>query len=171
MTTSITERKIKSDGSVREYACELLHSEPNLVVVRYRVKGAATALALPITLPPGSTSDGYFWRHQHYNLYRFTAPDGTVLGHRFDAVTDVRFAPGLVEYRDLALDWWALPDGTLIEEDRDEFEGLVVAGVLSRSDIVATHDAARHVYARYRHIIDGVSAMERRILAGPNIPM
>jgi hypothetical protein len=160
----VIERKIKSDGSVREYACELLHAEPNLVVARYRVQGGATASSLPIALPPGSTSDGYFWRRQHYNLYRFTGPDGAVLGHRFDAVIDVRFAPGLVEYRDLVLDWWALPGGTLIEEDRDEFEDQIAAGNLSPTDVAAAEDASRRIFSRYRHIIDGVAAFERLIL-------
>ena len=161
--TTVIERKIKLDGTVREYVCELLHTEQNLVVVRYQVRGGAGASALPVMLPPGSTSDGYFWRNKPYNLYRFTGPDGAIVGHRFDAVTAVRFAAGLVEYRDLAVDWWALPDGTLLEEDRDELDALIAAGALSAADIAATREATRHVFSRYRHIIDGAATLERRI--------
>ena len=161
--TAITERKIKPDGSVREYACLLLHAEPNLVVIRYAVTGGSAGFAVPLVLPPGSTSDGYFWRNKHYNLYRFRGPGGEVLGHRLDAVTDVRFAPGLVEYRDLAVDWWVLADGTLIEEDRDELDSLAASGALRPADIAAANDASRQVYSRYRHIIDGAEGVEARI--------
>ncbi len=161
--TAIIERKIQADGTVREYACTLLHAELNLVVIRYTVVGGSTGFVTPLALPPGSTSDGYFWRNKHYNLYRFRGPSGEVLGHRFDAVTDVRVAPGLVEYRDLAVDWWVLADGTLIEEDRDELDALAATGVLSRTDIAAANDASRQVFSRYRHIIDGAAALEGRI--------
>jgi predicted RNA-binding protein associated with RNAse of E/G family len=77
-------------------------------------------------------------------------------------VTDVRVTDDGVEYRDLLLDWWVLGDGTLTEEDRDEFEAAIADGSISGADISKAEEAARQVYSRYRHIIDEVEELERR---------
>jgi predicted RNA-binding protein associated with RNAse of E/G family len=108
-------------------------------------------------------SHGWFWVRKPYNLYRMRQPDGTLLAHRFDAVADVRLSAATIEYRDLVLDWWVMPDGTLIEEDRDELDALVAAGKLPATDVAAAEVAARAIFSRYRHIIDGVAAAERKL--------
>jgi predicted RNA-binding protein associated with RNAse of E/G family len=77
-------------------------------------------------------------------------------------VTDVRVTDDGVEYRDLLLDWWVLGDGTLTEEDRDEFDTAIADGSISGADIARAEDAARQIYSRYRHIIDEVEELERR---------
>lgn len=117
---------------------------------------------IPIEVPPGTVSHGYFWTRRPYNVYRFRSPGGQLLGHRFDAVADVTFAEDEVRYRDLVLDWWSLADGALIEEDRDELDGLVAAGTFSAEDQAAALSAARQVFSRYRHIIDEVEALEAK---------
>ncbi len=159
---TIIERKMKPGGDVREYTCELLSADAALVVVRYVLVRGSAGFQVPAVFPPGSVSDGYFWLNKSYNMYRFRDPDGAPLAHRFDAVTDVRHGEGVIEYRDLALDWWALADGELIEEDREEFDELVASGALSARDAAKAADAARQVFSRYRHIIDGVAAIEAR---------
>jgi hypothetical protein len=160
---AITERKQKPDGSWREYACELLHLEPGLAVVEFRMERGGVIFDTPIVVPPGSVSHGWFWARKPYNLYRMRRPDGTLLAHRFDAVADVRLSAATVEYRDLVLDWWVTADGTLIEEDRDELDALAAAGKLPATDVAAAGVAARAIFSRYRHIIDGVAAQERRL--------
>lgn len=159
----VIERKHKPDGTVREYTCRLVHESPALVVIRYDMPADGGGFVTPFALGPGSWSFGYFWARRPFNLYRMRDAQNQLLGHRFDAVTGVRFAPGEVSYRDLALDWWVLADDTLIEEDRDEFDALVAAGQLSASDAAAANDAARHIYSRYRHIIDDVAILEHRL--------
>ena len=67
-----------------------------------------------------------------------------------------------VDYRDLVLDWWAFPDDSLIEEDRDELEAAIEVGTISAADARLAEDAAYQVFSRYRHIIDEVVALERR---------
>lgn len=160
------ERKVKPDGSVREYRCTLVRAEAGMVVVEFLMARGGAIAGTPIEVPPGSISHGYFWRRRPYSVYRMRRADGEVFAHRFDAVTGVRFEPAAVTYRDLALDWWALPDGTIIEEDRDEFEAFVHAGVLSPSDARRALDAAQQVYSRYRHIINELAAFERKVEAG-----
>lgn len=159
----VIERKLKPGGEVREYRCELVHAAEGLMVVRFDMAAGGDAFQPPFPIPRGSWSLGFFWKRRTFNLYRMRGPGGAVLGHRMDALTDVRFGAGEVAYRDLALDWWVLPDETLIEEDRDEFDELVAAGVLSDGDAQAVAEASRQIYSRYRHIIDDAAALERRL--------
>jgi hypothetical protein len=156
------ERKRKHDGSVHDYGTQLVYRDRRVVIVRFEMKNGGGPPRLPFVAPPGSVSYGFFWPRRPFNLYRMLGPGGDVLGHRFDAVADVRVDGEGVDYRDLVLDWWALPDGTLTEEDRDEFDVARAAGLLSAKDIARAEDAARQVYSRYRHIIDEAEALQRR---------
>ncbi|MCC7364361.1 MAG: DUF402 domain-containing protein [Dehalococcoidia bacterium] len=159
----IIERKTKPDGSERTYPCELVHLAPTFAVIRFHMQIGGTIFGTPIAIPPNSVSDGWFWRNRPYNLYRMRGPDGAILAHRFDAVTDVRLSPDEVAYRDLVLDWWVAADDTLIEEDRDELEELIGAGALTIADAERAEEAARLVFSRYRHIIDDVAKVERQL--------
>jgi predicted RNA-binding protein associated with RNAse of E/G family len=159
----IIERKQKPDGTIREYRCTLLHLDAALAVVEFVMEKGGVIHGTPIEVPPGSVSRGYFWKRRPYNLYRMHRADGTLIGHRFDAVAGVRLSPDVIFYRDLVLDWWVTPDDTLIEEDRDEFDAMVAAGTLAPGDIERAEDAARTIFSRYRHIIDDVVLLERRL--------
>ncbi len=159
----IVERKHKPDGSVREYACELVARRPGLTVVRFLMPDGGDIFGAPISVPPGSVSFGWFWARRPYNLYRMFGPDDRLLCHRFDAVAEVRLLEGAVEYRDLILDWWVLPDDTILEEDRDELDLLAASGVLSPADVEAANRAALEVLSRYRHIIEDVANLEAKL--------
>lgn len=156
------ERKHKPDGSWREYACTLLHREPGLVIIRFLMEKGGAIHGTPIEVPPGSVSHGFFWKRRPYNLYRMRRADGALIAHRFDAVTDVQIGDAGVSYRDLVLDWWTLPDGTIFEEDREELDQLCASGGVSARDQLIADDAARQVWSRYRHIIDDAARLERR---------
>ncbi|MCC6386019.1 MAG: DUF402 domain-containing protein [Dehalococcoidia bacterium] len=161
----VIERKRKPDGSWREYACTLALRAPGLVVVRFPLPAGAGAFATPVPVPAGSFSDGYFWERRPYTLYRLRGPDGAPIAHRFDAATEVRLAPGTVEYRDLVLDWWVLPSGEIVEEDREELEALTAAGAIGPAERAAITAAERAILGRYRHIIDEAARIERRLPA------
>ncbi len=157
------ERKQKPDGSWREYKCTLLHRERGLVIIRFLMEKGGAIHGTPIDVPPGSVSHGYFWKRRPYNLYRMRRADGSVIAHRFDAVTDVEIGDEGVSYRDLILDWWTLPDGTIFEEDRDELEQLLAGGLLDAGDLAIAEEAARQVWSRFRHIIDDAVKLERKL--------
>ncbi len=163
----IVERKFKPDGSVREYACELVARAPGLLVVRFRLEEGGAAFATPIDVPPDSLSYGWFWARRPYNLYRMFRADGSLIAHRFDAVADVKLREDAVEYRDLVLDWWVMPDDTIVEEDRDELDALAAQGAVSANDVRAANAAAYQVLSRYRHIIDDVAVLERKMRVIP----
>lgn len=156
------ERKQKPDGSWREYGCTLLYRDAGLVIVRFLMEKGGAIHGAPIEVPPGSVSHGYFWKRRPYNLYRMRRADGSLIAHRFDAVTDVQIGAGGVSYRDLILDWWSLPDGTIFEEDRGELEQLQASGELLPGDLAIAEEAARQVWSRYRHIIDEAVILERK---------
>lgn len=149
--TTFVERKVKADGRVKEYRCSLLALTPWLAVARFPLPLGGAPYGTPIAIPPGSSSDGYFWRRRPYVVYRFRGPDGTLLGHRIDAVADVRLRADAVEYRDLCLDWWLDGRGRLVAaEDRDEFDRALAAGLLSARDVVLTTRAERVALAPRR---------------------
>jgi hypothetical protein len=159
----ITEHKVKVDGTMREYRCELVYRNGGLMIVAFRMgQGGSQASGIPVTITPGSISYGYFWKGKTYSLYRMKRPDGSIIAHRFDAVTGVQFGNHSVTYCDLVLDWWVLPDDSLIEEDRDELDELLANGLLSLRELHLAETAAGEVTSRYRHIIDGLPALERK---------
>lgn len=157
------ERKQKPDGAWREYQCTLSHLSANLVIIRFVMEQGGAIFGTPIEVPPGSISHGYFWKRRAYNLYRMKRLDGSLIAHRFDAVADVVIGDAEVSYRDLVLDWWVHPDGAITEEDRQELDQLRAEGRLAAGDLAAISRAEREVWSRYRHIIDDVAALERRL--------
>jgi len=158
------ERKRKLDGSVREYETELVHRDGRVAIVRFVMTRGGGPPRPPVEVQPGSVSFGYFWARRPYNLYRMIDPEGKLIVHRFDAVADVKITAEGVDYRDLILDWWAFPDDTLIEEDRDELEGAIESGTITSADVARANEAARQVYSRYRHIIDEAVELERKFV-------
>lgn len=161
-TFPFLERKRKADGTVHDYQTELVHRDKTVVVVKFVMTRGGGPPRLPVTVPAGSVSYGYFWPKRRYNVYRWMTEQGELIAHRFDAVTDVRVTDDSVDYRDLVLDWWAFPDDTIIEEDRDELDEAVASGAVGPSDERLANEAAYQVMSRYRHIIDEVEALERR---------
>ena len=159
----ILERKIKPDGTVREYPCRLVHIEPGFAVIRYVVEKGGVVFGTPVDVPADSVSYGYFWLRRPYSVYRMKRRDGSLVAHRFDASTVVEITPEAITYRDLVLDWWITPSGEVIEEDVDEFEDLVARRSLSARDRRLAGEAARQVLSRYRHIIDELESLERRL--------
>jgi hypothetical protein len=164
------ERKIKTDGSINEFSVDVVHREPGLVVVRYVVPAAGGRGSLPVHIPGGTTSDGYFWADRPYNVYRMRAPDGSLLVHRFDALTDVTITDDVVSYRDLTCDWWLLPDGTLIEEDIDDFEGAAAVGEMDAADVAAARRAIELIRGHSAEILDELAAIERRFSTRSGVP-
>ena len=163
--TPILERKVKPDGTVREYGCSLLYLDATLAVVEFAMTLGLPGL--PVEVPPGSISHGYFWARRPYNLYRMRRADNALIAHRFDAVTDVVLAATAIDYRDLVLDWWALPGGEFIEEDRDEYDDLLAVGGLDAADAAVTERAAHLVLSRYRRVIAEAAELERGLGLAP----
>ena len=158
----ILERKIKPDGTAREFVCGRVYMTPRLAVIRYVVEDPAL-FRTPISIPPGTVSDGWIGSKRPYVIYRMRAPGGELIAHRFDAAAGITIEETAINYRDLVLDWWVLPGDEIIEEDRDELAALRASGAIDDGFVNAANEAARTVLGRYRHIIDELGKSERRL--------
>lgn len=164
LPAKISERKVKADGSLHEYSCDLLFLTTDVAVIAYVMARGGVLPDVHLRVEPGSISYGYFWRDRPYNLYRMKRPDGSIIAHRFDAVADVVITREAIDYRDTVLDWW-LVDGVLTEEDEDELDDYVARGALPASDRQLAHAARAAVVAGWREIVAEVEEMERTVLA------
>ncbi len=156
------ERKRKLDGSERRYRCELEYASPPLVVVRFVMRQGGEVFGTPIAIPAGAVSFGYFWRSRPYTVYRMRSEAG-VIAHRFDAVANIRIGNGEVAYRDLALDWWLMPGGELIEEDREEFDALRAVAAFSPAELRAVARAERVIAGAGRRLLPELASLERQL--------
>lgn len=160
----ISERKVKADGSLHEYSCDLVFLTTNLVIIAYTMARGGVLPGIKVPVPPGSISYGFFWTDRPYNLYRMLRPDGTVIAHRIDAVADVEISEDVVAYRDTVLDWWIL-DGELIEEDAEELEEMVALGIVPEADRLLAEAAREAVTSGWREIILEAVRLETAIAA------
>jgi predicted RNA-binding protein associated with RNAse of E/G family len=126
----IVETKRTLDGRDQTFECGLVAISPRLVIVRFEHPDAR--MAGTFAIPAGSRTYGFFWPGRHYNLYRFTAPDGAVIAYRFDVVDSVKLVPGHIGYTDLLLDAWLAPGGIPAFEDEEDVAAADAAGLLSR---------------------------------------
>ncbi len=55
------ERKLKLDGTIHEYETELLYRDGRVAIVRFVMTRGGGPPRLPVSVPPGSVSYGYFW--------------------------------------------------------------------------------------------------------------
>jgi hypothetical protein len=162
--TMVREVKVRLDGSEVAFDCELLGLSPNVAVVLFRIPGGSS-FHTPVHFPPGSLSYGYFWKRRPYNAYRIIGPDGSVIAHRFDAVTDVSLSPGEIRYRDLVLDWWILPGRELLEEDRDEFLEAIEAGLIAPPWVREAEAAGRTIRSQSRRLVREMEGLEQSLLS------
>ena len=141
---AIRETKRSLDGRLQSFDCGLVAVTPRLAVVRFAHPAARAAGGF--FFPAGSYTLRLFWGGRHYNLYRFTGPDGAVIAYRFDVVDGVRITPAHVRYTDLLLDAWLPPGGALRIEDEDEVAAAGAAGLLT--------PRRRAIIARTRRLLE-----------------
>jgi hypothetical protein len=134
---TVRETKRALDGRRQTFVCEAIAAGPRPAIVRF--VHAAARDAGGFHFPLGSCTYGFFWTGRHYNLYRFTGPDGGVIAYRFDVVDGVRITPARIAYTDLLLDVWLAPGGAPRVEDEEEVAAAAAAGLLSprRQAIIA----------------------------------
>jgi predicted RNA-binding protein associated with RNAse of E/G family len=114
----ITEIKTTLGGRVDRFLCDVAARSATEVVVHYRVPRARDVHG--VTLPAGTLTVGYFWTERPFNLYHWVAPDGSTLAHYFNVGDVTRLVGDVLEWRDLAVDVLATPDGRVQVLDEDE---------------------------------------------------
>src|SRR5947209_17724019 len=112
-TGVIKEVKISATGERQEFVCRLLDRSAAHAVVLYKIKEARRVGSL--RLPRGALTYGYFWEGRPYNVYHWVRADGRTLGFYVNLADEVRFRPGAIEWKDLAVDLRFSPDGRHVQ--------------------------------------------------------
>jgi hypothetical protein len=114
----ITEIKTTLGGRVERFPCDLVSRSPERLVVLYRVPAARRVHG--VDLPAGALTVGYFWTTRPFNLYHWVESEGRTLAHYFNVGEVTRLSADTLEWRDLAVDVLATPDGRVLVLDEDE---------------------------------------------------
>ena len=151
-TAVIKEVKVTTTGERQEFVCRLLDRSAAHAVVLYKIKEARRVGSL--RLPRGALTYGYFWEGRPYNVYHWVRADGRTLGFYVNLANEVRFRPGAIEWKDLALDLLFSPDGGHVQIlDEEDF-------VLLPPEVRAKAEAAKaHVLTHRDEILAEVAAV------------
>ena len=115
----ITERKTRFDGTVQEFACQILDLEPgSRAVLRYDFDRDWTVHG--IQLPRGGMTAGYFWVDRPYNVYHWLDQQARTLGFYFNVGHTDTVDGTQVAWRDLIVDVIVTPDGGMDVLDEEE---------------------------------------------------
>lgn len=119
---TVTERKIRYDSGIVEYACVPLDVRERSAVLFHAIRETFTIEAgtREIRVPKGSYTIAYYWTDRPYNLYFMRDGEGKVLGTYFNIVRNTVIDGDLVCYEDLIIDVMVLPDGEILVLDEHE---------------------------------------------------
>ena len=158
----IKEVKFTPTGERQEFLCRLLDRSPTHAVVLYKIKDARRVGSL--RLPRGALTYGYFWRGRPYNVYQWVRADGRTLGFYVNLAGEVRFRPGAIEWKDLAVDLLFSPDGRHVQI-LDEAELPLLPPQEQAKAVVAK----THVLTHRDEILAEVAAMTVHLRGKPRV--
>jgi protein associated with RNAse G/E len=119
---SITVRKLGYTGNeIFRWTGQLVARDEDAVVVEARFNVTRVDLGYVVFERGDLFVEFYYWR-RWFNVFQIFAADGTLKGWYCNLATPPRFEDGMLEYRDLALDLFVRPDGTWVEDDREEYD-------------------------------------------------
>lgn len=133
---TVLERKVRLDGSVEEWACELVALEPGrYAAVRYVLPEERRLAGTDLVLPAGTVTIGHFWADRAYTAYHWLSGERT-LGVYCSVAELLEIGAALIVYRDLAVDLLIRPDGGCDVLDEHELpagspDGTAVARALA----------------------------------------
>lgn len=118
----ILERKVRYDGTVSEYECQVVKREREELVLLYEIQqGFRMKMnGQQVHIPAETITVGFYWEDRPYNVYHWRTKEGTYLGSYFNMVKDTTISGQTVSYVDLIVDLMVLPDGSHAVLDLDE---------------------------------------------------
>jgi predicted RNA-binding protein associated with RNAse of E/G family len=148
----ITEIKHRPGNTSQTWTCELVAFTPDCIRIRY--VSDRDYVVEGTMLPSGTTTDAVYWTNRPYHVWRFTSPDGTRPGYRFDVCTDTHISRDLLEWTDLALDLWIPENGEPVWMDGDEFDDLVDAGDITPEQARLARKTRDHLTNEWSRVIE-----------------
>ena len=153
---TVVERKVRLDGSVEEWTCELVALEPGrYAAVRYVLPEERRLAGSELVLPAGTVTIGHFWADRAYTAYHWLSGERT-LGVYCSVAELLEVEPEGIVYLDLAVDVLLLPGGgvSVLDEhelpsdlERETLETIEEAVAALRADppgLLAEIEAATH---------------------------
>ena len=116
---TVIERKIRLDGSVEEFVCEVLVLEAGRHAVLRYVLDRDWHVAGTILIPKGTSTISHYWVDRPYNVYHWVN-EGRTLAHYVNIADRTEISRELVAYRDLVVDVLVRPSGAIEILDEDE---------------------------------------------------
>jgi predicted RNA-binding protein associated with RNAse of E/G family len=119
--TSVIVQKLNMRGEISvAYDAELVETLPDGVRLEARWIRPTMPLAYT-TFETGDRFVEWFYTDRWYNIFEIHSLDGTLKGWYCNIAAPATIASNVVACRDLLLDLWVGPDGSMLVLDEDEF--------------------------------------------------
>lgn len=119
--TSVIVQKLNTRGEVSvTYEAELVETLPGGV----RLDAYWTRSTLPLGYTTFETGDRFiewYYTDRWYNVFEIHGADGTLKGWYCNVAEPATIKENVIACRDLLLDLWVSPDGSMLVLDEDEF--------------------------------------------------
>ncbi len=156
---TVLERKVRLDGSVEEWECELLVLDPGrYAAVRYVLPEERSLAGTLLVLPAGTVTIGHFWDDRPYTAYHWLSGEQT-LGVYCSVAELLDVEPDGIVYLDLAVDVLFLPGGEVSVLDEHE-----LPSDIERETLKTIEEAVAALRADPPGLLAGVEAATRAAL-------
>lgn len=157
---TVLERKVRLDGSVEEWTCELLALESGrYAAVRYVVPEERRLGDTELVLPAGTVTIGHYWADRPYTAYHWLAGELT-LGVYCSVAELLRVEPEGIVYLDLAVDVLFVPGGGVAVLDEHE-----LPSDIERETLKTIEEAVAALQADPAGLLSEIEAATRVALA------
>lgn len=157
---TVLERKVRLDGSVEEWTCELLALEPGrYAAVRYVLPEERGLAGSDLVLPAGTVTIGHFWADRAYTAYHWLS-GGRTLAVYCSVAELLEVEPEGIVYLDLAVDVLFLPGGGVAVLDEHE-----LPSDIERETLKTIEEAVTALQADPGGLLSEIEAATRSALA------
>jgi len=156
----VLERKVRLDGSVEEWTCELLALAPGRYgAVRYVLQEERALPGTRLVLPAGTVTIGHFWADRTYTAYHWLSGERTI-GVYCSVAELLQVETEGIVYLDLAVDVLLLPGGGASVLDEHE-----LPSDIERETLSTIEETVASLRSDPAGLLAGVEAATRAALA------
>ncbi len=155
MSDTITEVKYSPGSRPESWTCEILEIDaPTSARIRYVSDRETESDGMVFAV--GTVTEGVYWSDRSYHVWKMTAPDGTLLGYRFDICMNTYVWPEKIIWTDLGYDLWVSPDGEPTWLDVNEVEQMARMEHMSYKEVALADEGRAELDAAWRDVLQEV---------------
>lgn len=151
----ITEIKYAPGHTEKSWECEVVEMDPPKWA-RIRYVADRDYDADGVKIPVGTVTDAMYWNDRPYHVWRFTDPDGTIIGYRFDICMNTHIWRTKLIWTDLGYDLWVPNGGEAEWKDIDEVQELLRREHLSPEEAKIGDDGRERLDREWKDVIEDV---------------